>query len=342
MNPLSFLRSLAGRPSKGPSLEIHIPISPNRHFFTMLHYFAASLQVNGGALAGSRIVVSVGEDCEPYDLYRDSPWARRYNLEWRWVDRELFRRQSYFATGNARFRYDYQAPAVMIADADTFVAADFADAVRDCLRAHAIEGVIAHVPPFKAKLHGPVKEQWIRVFRSAGLPAPQFTYEHGGFGILVKHEEERFCPPYFNFGMLLGPASVMRQIGERVEADVAAVERVHDTHFKCQIALSLSVLRLGVKVKPLPLRYNMPNDDRIFKRHPAETRDVRIFHYLSKHGGRFDKRQDFADYAAVEHFLRRDDLDDANREMQRRLRPIQARVQHDLADSAPQPGVARA
>ena len=334
MRLLPLLRALTRRPSRAALLEIHIPISPNRHFFTMLHYFAASLRLNGGSLAGSRIVVSVGEDCEPYDLYRDNPWSRLYNLEWCWVDREQFCRQSYFATGNARFRYDYRAPAVMIADADVLVTADFADAVHDCIRAQAIEGVIAHVPPFKTKLHGPIKETWIRVFRSAGLPDPQFMYEHGGFGTLVTREDERYCPPYFNFGMLLGPASVMRQIAEWVDAEVAAVERVHDTHFKCQIALSLSVARLGIPVRQLPLRYNMPNDDRLFKRHPAEARQVRIFHYLSKHGGHFEKRRDFADYAAVAGFLNRDGLDDVNREMQRRLRPIHAQVLRDLAAAA--------
>jgi len=334
MRFLSFLRSLAESSSKGPLLEIHIPISPNQHFFTMLHYFAASLWVNGGRLADSRIVVTAGEDCEPYDLYRDNPWSRLYNLEWRWVDRELFRRQSYFATGNMRFRHDYQAPAVMIADADIFVAADFADAVRDCLRHQAFEGVIAHAPPFIAKQHGPVKEMWTRVFRSAGMSDPQFTYEHTGFGFMITREEDRYCPPYFNFGMLLGPASMMRQIGERFDADMAAVERVHDTEFKCQIALSLSLLQLGVKIKPLPLRYNLPNDDRFLKLHAAELRDVRIVHYLRKHIGPFDKRRDFADYAAVGRFLQREDLDGINREMQRMLRPIHARVQQDLADAS--------
>jgi hypothetical protein len=322
------------RGNRSRELEVHIPISPTRHFFTMLHYFAASLRLNGGAVAGSRIVVTVGEDCEPYDLDAQAPWARRYHLEWRWLERGLFRRHSYYATANERFRYAYLAPAVMLADADTFVAGELGGLVNRCLREQAFAGVIAHVPPFEADDSLSPGVHWQRLYQALGLAVPAFVHEHTGFGVMRTNPESRYCPPYFNLGMLVAPAPLMNQIGELLYADMEAVDQVYPTPFKCQIALTLSLAQLDAKAVALPMRYNFANDDRLAGRYPGELTHVRLFHYLRRHIGPFDKTRDFGDYPAVDAFLARTDLDGVNRVMQEALRRVQARVKADLAAAA--------
>src|SRR3954470_14530022 len=120
--------------SATPSLEIHLPISPTPTFFTMVHYFAASLRLHGGSLSESPIIVTVGEDREAEDLGGRLAWSRRYPIEWTWMDRATFQRQNYYGTAIHRFGRPFRARAVMMADADTFFAGSFEDIVSQCLR----------------------------------------------------------------------------------------------------------------------------------------------------------------------------------------------------------------
>lgn len=319
------------RRDRSRDLEVHIPISPNRHFLTMLHYFAASLRLNGGAVAGSRVVVTVGEDCDPYDLYALAPWARRYNLEWRWLDRDVFRRHSYYGTANERFRYAFSAPAVMLADADTFVTGELGRLVARCLDEQTFAGVVAHATPFEADGSLSPAEHWQRLYESQRLPMPAFDFEHTGFGVMRKDPAARYCPPYFNLGMLIAPAEVMNRAGATLYEDMAAVERLYPTPFKCQIALTLSLARMRTKPLALPMRYNFANDQRLADKYPEELRQVRLFHFLRRHIASFDKVRDFADYPAVDAFLARSDLEGVNREMWAALRRVQRQVKMDLA-----------
>ena len=102
-------------------LEIHIPIQPTPAEFTRLRYLAASLTMYGGHLGGSSLIVSVGADEEPRDLDAELPWARSLPLEWRWIDRELFRRCGPTATRLARFSYDFRARHVLMLESDTLI-----------------------------------------------------------------------------------------------------------------------------------------------------------------------------------------------------------------------------
>src|ERR1700751_4013181 len=93
-------------------LEIHIPISPTDNFFTMVHYFAASLRQNGGRIANSQIVVTVGADQEAEDLSCKLPWSRHYPIRWHWVPRDVFQQHTYYATALERFRLPFGAQVV--------------------------------------------------------------------------------------------------------------------------------------------------------------------------------------------------------------------------------------
>jgi len=310
-------------------VEIHVPISPTPNFFTMVHYLAASLRLNGGALAASPIVVTVGEDCEPDDLTRRLPWSRRYPIEWRWLDRDLYRRHIYYATALERFRLPFRARTVLLLDADVFFAGTFDDLLARIRAERALAGLVAHVTPFKTCPEHAPEDWWARIFASAELAPPAFPCEHTGWPIAPAAEAERRCPPYFNLGMLLAPAAVMRAIGSVIYDEMAAVDRVLETPFRCQLALTLALVRLGIPWHAVPMRYNFPNDQPIAEHYDADLADVRLFHYLRV--GSIDKARDFASPGAVAAMLRRDDLDAVNGAMARRLAPVHAAV---LADPA--------
>jgi len=310
-------------------LEIHLAISPTPAFFTMVHYLAASLRRNGGALAGSRIVVSVGDDGEPEDLARRLPWSRRYPIEWRWLDRDLYRRHSYFATAAERFRAPFRASVVMLADADVFFAGGIGQVVRQCRREGALAGLVAHISPCAERHEMPTPELWTRVFAAAGLGKPPLVCEHTGWGTMSHDPADRYCPPYFNLGVLVAPAGVMAEIGAIIYQEMERVDTVLVTPYRCQIALALAIQKLGLRWQPLAMRYNYPNDDLIASRYVDELADVRIFHYLRQ--GACDKRRDFASPESVGAWLARGDLDGVNREMARHLRPVHDAVLADLA-----------
>jgi hypothetical protein len=311
-----------------PLLEIHVPISPTEHFFTMLHYLAASLQINGGALRDSPIVVTVGADQEPEEVDRLAPWSRGYPIRWHWVPRDVFRRHSYYATALERFRLSFQAPMVAMLDADMMVAAPFTELVEGVLAAPAFVGVIAHVSPF-LDVKGAAKYQmWDRLFAEAGLGSPPLCCEHTGWGTMFVDPGLRFCPPYFNLGMLLAPRCVMKALGDVIYDEMEAVNRVVETCFRCQIAVSLALARLKLPWRCARMRFNFPNDHHIANRYAQELIDVRILHYLRV--GPVDKSRDFLNVGQTDLWLKRHDLIGVDQVLQDHVRALQARV---LAES---------
>jgi hypothetical protein len=322
-------RRLGSRLWRKLDMEIHLPISPTPTFFTMVHYFAASLRLNGGALAGSRIVVTVGADREPEDLPARLPWARLYPIEWRWLDRELYRRHDYYATALERFRYPFRSNMVMLADADVFFTGGFGQVVEGCRRDRALAGLIAHLSPVMERKEMPTPAFWARVFETAGLGELSLVCEHTGWGTMSHDPADRYCPPYFNLGMLVAPADVMAEIGSIVLTEMEHVDAVLETPYRCQLALTLAVQRLGVQWRPLAMRYNYPNDDQIGSRYVDELADVHLFHYLRQ--GALQKSRDFESPERVGAWLARRDLAGVNREMARHLAPVHAAVLADLA-----------
>jgi hypothetical protein len=144
------------------------------------------------------------------------------------------------------------------------------------------------VSPFKTRPEHPAEEWWARIFASAGLGSPPFVCEHTGWPTDPGHPAERLCPPYFNLGMLVAPAEVMHAIGAVVYDEMAAVDRVLETPFRCQLALTLAMVRLGIPWHPVAMRYNFPNDQAIASYYAADLADVRLFHYLRVARGRRD------------------------------------------------------
>lgn len=322
----SFWRGrLTGAFRKKPTLEIHIPISPTEYFFTMVHYFAASLRRYGGSLANSRIVVTVGADQAEENLPARLPWSRRYAIEWRWLDRDIYRRHTYFATAVERFRHDFHSDVVMMVDADVLVTATFADLVEQVHQTGRFAGLIAYISPF-TELGDTCSNEtwWHRIFAEAGLGVPNLSCEHTGWGTLVTDECRRHCPPYFNLGVLLAPGNVMRRIGEIIYSEMAAVDRTIEIFYKCQLALALAIARLKIAILPLSLRFNFPNEPSMESPFRRDLEDVRLLHYLRLNS--VNKWRDFQSPQSVAAILNRTDLSGANEILRQRLLAIHSEV----------------
>ena len=56
------------------------------------------------------------------------------------------------------------------------------------------------------------REQWQDIYRAVGLGSSFETpCEHTGWGYMFQDESMRYCPPYFNLGVLAAPAVQRRR-----------------------------------------------------------------------------------------------------------------------------------
>lgn len=284
-------------------LQIHLPISPTPSFFTMVQYFAASLRRHGGKFAGARLVVSVGEDCEPFDIEASQPQLRKYGITWRWVDREAYRRHTYFATGMDRWAEPFEADYVLMADADMLVVGDFSDAAARLSEPLGIGGVEATMPPWLGRCQGDVdRERWAELFARAGLAAPVFDCPHPGHGVYYPAGSgmER-GPVYYSFGFVLGTRQAMNAIATTFASDYLLAADFMKTDLAGQAGLTLSIVRHGIPYLALPVRYNFWADERHYEAFPGEAAEVRVLHYLN---GPLSKARDIESPAAVAAWLR--------------------------------------
>ncbi|HET8757335.1 MAG TPA: hypothetical protein VFM58_15055 [Solirubrobacteraceae bacterium] len=316
--------------------EIHVPISPTAGFFMRVQMLAASLRRFGGALADSPVIVTVSRDCEPYDLAAALPWSERLGVSWRWMAADDFERHGIYGTALMRFTYDFQAPFVVMLDADTLVTGPLDDLL-ELEEAEAFGGVIADVSPmyFKTPFADGVGRGgqmfWLDLYELAGLPAPASTYEHLAWGLIDTDPERRFCPAYFNLGMLAAPAAIARRIGDVVLADMARVDQYLDTNFKCQLAVALSLVRTQTPALPLAAQWNFPNNQDIADRNPEDAADVRILHYRKRE--EVGRDTELTSLDGIDGLLRRRGLLPVNTLLQERIAAVRADLEPVLADA---------
>ena len=247
----------------------------------MVHFFAASLRRRGGAFRDAEIVVSVGEDCEPFDLEQNHPELAKYNISWRWVERSKFLKRNYSATGLRRWA-DFHSDYVVMADADTLVLGDISEALNYLRGPRSICGVIATFPPFMARGDGNTDaERWPELFERAGLPPPPFDSAHPGFGHFYDASQGiRTAPPYYNYGFVLGTREAMDAIAKTVEQDYRIAADYMKSDLAAQAGLALSIVRNRVEYASLPVRYNMWSYSPYACAYPDDFSDVRFLHYL--------------------------------------------------------------
>jgi len=300
------------------ALEIRVPISPTPDFFRRIHFMAASLQALEQSIGAYVLVVCVGADVEPADLYQTHPWSERYPIIWQWADRERFRRDGYWETSREIFRQPIQGRVVMCADADVIFVRDFSPLLRELELDPAVAGVIAHAPPIR----GPeLAELWPRLCRGYGVPIPPPIHEYTGWNFMTI---DRMTPVYYNFGMVLMPAPLMERLAPEIEPADHFVDATLETFFRFQLALTLAIQKIGLPTRALPLRYNFPNDPQFDQKYPAELAELRILHYLRCEI--VHRERDFKDLGSVRRLVERKDLLGSNEVLRQTLAKLEATV----------------
>jgi len=239
-----------------------------------------------------------------------------------WVDRKVFEKYSYFGTALERFRHKFRSDMVLMLDADILIARSFADGIERCYREKAIGGVIAHICPFDDF------SEWQKHYDALRLGKVHAPYEHTGWGYMFNDVGRRYCPPYFNLGVLMMPSHVASQMGDHIFGVLDVLNKMHDNWYRCQLAVSLTITKLKIPHIALPMRFNFPNDKDLEALHPAEQQVACILHFLREHQG-LTKHKIFQSVQGVEEVLAREDLRAINAQVQEVLAGVHATVLHD-------------
>lgn len=317
-----------------PTLEFRIPISPNEKYMRMLHYFVESLQLFGGEIArNAHCVVVVGENAEPWDLKQQYKWTLDYSIDFIWVRRDVFNRDQYDATGYERFFINSRADIIAMVDVDLLFVGNIDQIIIESFEKKCLLGFIAHVSPFDSDKfrHIPSRNWWFKLFSHVGIEMPELEFEYTGWGLMSKDPEHRYCPAYFNYGLIIAPREIVAQMGKSFIEDLYIVDEVLDVWFRSQIANTLCIYRNKISHGSLSINYNFPlhvPDTKIRELNLNEdgknsSEDIKIFHYLGD--GVFNK-EDFSTPTNIKLALSRTNLNESASYFQKKLKIIYEKI----------------
>jgi len=305
-----------------------------------VRYLLESIQEFSGPISrAAHCVVSVGADGPPRDLRKEYPWTADHSLEFRWVDRKQFRLWKYNATGFDRFWVKSQADIVALIDADLLVTRDFDQIVQRAHLEQRMLGFMAHVSPFgfERLAQTPSEVWWKRLFDAAGLETPKLDWQYSGWGLdwseykfarIVSHDpNHRFGPPYFNYGIVIGPRVYCERMGETFVNELETVRRIVNGVYRSQIANCLAFERHEIPCGKLPINYNFPLNlpgeaMRALNPDPDgenDFEDIRIFHYIAA-------RKLFETPESVHTLLHQTGLSGSWAAFQKKLRIVSQRI----------------
>src|SRR5258708_15429684 len=140
-----------------------------------------------------------------------TPWLAANETELPGVPADEFAALGLRAAVDLRLKHPYRSDVGLLLDADTLIRRPLDDLIERVHRDRVVAGTIAHASPLPwGKLERP---DWARLFSHFGLPEPRLEYEHTGWGYMSTDPYYRFCPAYFNYGVIAAPASTISRIG---------------------------------------------------------------------------------------------------------------------------------
>jgi hypothetical protein len=277
-----------------------------------------SLRRFGGAYCDAPVIATVGAECVDEGLADRMPWLAATGIELRWVPETEFAAMGIFATGAARLRQEFRSEMVLFLDADTLIRRPLDDLIEESFRDQVVSGVIAHLSPLFDRNCEPT--DWTDLFELCGLPEPRLEYEHTGWGYMFSDPRFRYCPAYFNNGVVAAPATMMSRIARSADGHLARIRGAVGGPFDGQLTFTVAMTQLGLPTRALPMRYNMPNQPLIEAIHHSEVDHAVILHLL--HEVLVRRVETFASLMSLEAFLTRTDLRVTNLMAQEIIRAI--------------------
>jgi len=190
------------------------------------------------------------------------------------------------------------ADVVLMVDSDIVIGQPFDELVESIAATGEFGALIEFGTPFYFE-NSPT---WEQLYEHVGLGEPKKIHQYTGWGLMGQAIEHQFCPPWFNFGVVIAPRDVMLRIGRVFCPLVDRINELEESMYRSQLALSLAVVALNIPYRVLPLRYNFPYEDAVEADNPAEVENAAILHY-ARQTEQFNKWTDFRDmdrlYAAI-------------------------------------------
>ena len=191
----------------------------------------------------------------------------------------------------------------VLMDADTWVAGDLEDLLRNLGDLPCVAGCIAHYGFPTGSGHARM-DDWNTL--ASDVIRKSLSFEHE-YALIDRDapESERKTPFYVNAGAVFITERALTKIYRTyLPIRKTLARRLANPYFAGQVALALSVAATNTSSIALPMRFNLPNDERAAFLYPDEVNDVRIVHYLRT--DHFDRHAIFASEANYLAFL---DLD---------------------------------
>jgi hypothetical protein len=308
-------------------LEFRFSISPFPSFYSTVRLAALSLRHLGSPYDSARIVVSVGDYASLDEIRGANAWSEDYPVEWRPVDAESFRDQSYLAPHNDRYFAPGEGDVIIMCDSDVCLVDRIDDVIaRVGEPGHRrVAGLQAHYSPFILTSAEESENQWRRIFAGADLGEPPLVVSYSGdrTGAMGR------APAYFNYGLVVLSRAAFEAIGPLQASYCNMTHRLtNGSYFLTQAALSLLIVAAGLEVEFLTFAHNCSNDELPFtaadRFRIGDVEEIRVIHYLR--GEQIDRRGFLVDPAAYAAFMSADDLNRVNARLRDHIATL---AQHD-------------
>ena len=123
---------------------------------------------------------------------------------------------------------------------------------------------------------------------------------------MLNEDRHRFCPAYFNAGVIAAPAALLTAMAPVYCDHLTRLLAGMASDFDAQIAIATSISQVGTPVRTLPVRFNMGNYPLLEALNYREIDHAVILHLLAEQ--HFRRVETFASLASLEAFLARTDL----------------------------------
>jgi hypothetical protein len=284
-------------------LEFFVCGSPTDAFYSQAAMFRLALDSFGGDFARARLVLCLGDlEWKPLPA-RWAPYFRAIDV--RWASRESFLEHG-DGSHHVFNLLDQGADLSFICDADTLPLRPLpAEFLAEMVADPAIAGVLAHRMPPRNDAKGNdlrhlgVAEFWAHLGREVIGVEPVVQYEMTL--PLDPASAPDPCPFYINFGFIAAPPRMLRTLRRHMDYVQPRIRALLDNDFYMQLGITLATLRGELPTRPLPMRFNYPNDPDADVRYPDELAQVLVMHYLRT--THFDRHRIFATEQDFDAFL---------------------------------------